>query len=737
MKNIKIRTKLLAGFILVAILSGIVGWVGYHGLKGVQAAQDEISENRLPALQSLMQLSLSQKSVWIAERGLINRRMMTKDIRKAQYEYIDNAFLLADSAWKVYESLSLTKQEKEIWTNFIPQWNNWKKEHQNVVDISIEKDKLIARGFDNNSKEISSIDDQAFEASLLARKASLATEKSLQQLISFNLKIVHEADISANKEANSATVMLIIFILIAIALALILGLTISGNIQGIIVSVNDQTKKLIDAAINGKLDKRAIPEDTNAEFREIIIGINNILDAVIMPLNVAAEYVDQIAKGKVPDKITDHYNGDFNIIKNNINQCIDGLGGLVEAGVVLQKMAINDYSKKVEGNYQGIYAEVAQSINFVNARIIHVVQIVENISKGNLSDLAELEKIGKRSDNDNLMPSIIILIKALLDITEKAKLISNGDLTVTITMRSDKDALMEALSEMVGRLNEIVVQIMESAQNVASGSGQLSSTATEIAQGANEQASSAEEVSSSVEEMNSTIQQNTDNAIQTEKIATATSENINKVSNGSIKSLEATRMIAEKIKIINAIAEKTDILAINAAIEAARAGEHGKGFAVVAAEVRKLAETSQRAAVEINTLSSDSLKITEEAGSLMLKVMPDIQKTATLVQEIAAASSEQSSGANQIAKAIDQLSQVTQQNSAAAEEMSSTAEELASQAESLQEAISFFNTGRVIKGDLKHNVQRTKNNIFEKKVNKTKGIKILEDTRNDSEFENF
>jgi methyl-accepting chemotaxis protein len=238
---------------------------------------------------------------------------------------------------------------------------------------------------------------------------------------------------------------------------------------------------------------------------------------------------------------------------------------------------------------------------------------------------------------------------------------------------------------------------MESAQNVSSGSGQLSSTAVQIAQGANEQASAAEEVSSSIEEMNSTIQQNTDNAVQTEKIAVSASQGIVDVTNAALKSLEATKLIAEKIKIINAIAEKTDILAINAAIEAARAGEHGKGFAVVAAEVRKLAETSQKAAIEINSLSSTSLKLTEEGGELMMKLTPEIQRTATLVQEIAAASAEQNSGATQIVKAIEQLSQVTQQNSAAAEEMSSTSEELASQAEALQEAISFFNTGKSIK----------------------------------------
>jgi methyl-accepting chemotaxis protein len=229
--------------------------------------------------------------------------------------------------------------------------------------------------------------------------------------------------------------------------------------------------------------------------------------------------------------------------------------------------------------------------------------------------------------------------------------------------------------------------------------------AVQISEGSTEQASSTEEVSSSMEQMVSNINQNADNAKQTEKIALQASGDITEGNKSVAITVDAMKKIADKIAVIGEIAEKTDLLAINAAIEAARAGEQGKGFAVVAAEVRKLAENSQAAAKEINELSKSSVRIADESGKLLQKIVPDIQKTAVLVQEIAAASLEQNSGAQQVNNAIMQLNAVTQKNSAAAEEMSSSAEELASQAEQLRETISFYKTGN--ESAIASNVRRT------------------------------
>jgi len=228
---------------------------------------------------------------------------------------------------------------------------------------------------------------------------------------------------------------------------------------------------------------------------------------------------------------------------------------------------------------------------------------------------------------------------------------------------------------------------------VSSGSHQLSSSAEQVSQGATEQAAAAEEASASMEQMAANIKQNADNAAQTEKIARQSSKDAEASGVAVSKAVGAMRTIAEKIGIVQEIARQTDLLALNAAVEAARAGEHGRGFAVVASEVRKLAERSQAAAAEISGMSSETVQAATQAGEMLVKLVPDIRRTAELVSEISAACREQDIGSSQINEAIQQLDKVTQQNASASEQISSTSEELAAQAGTLQSSIAFFRLG--------------------------------------------
>jgi len=290
----------------------------------------------------------------------------------------------------------------------------------------------------------------------------------------------------------------------------------------------------------------------------------------------------------------------------------------------------------------------------------------------------------------------VVLTKAITGPVIKgvsfAKAMAEGDFTrlLDIDQKDEMGVLAASLNEMVGKLREVVAEVQSASENVASGSEELSASAQSMSQGATEQAASVEEISSSMEEMSSNIKQNAENAQQTQSIAVKAAQDAREGGEAVISAVAAMKNIAEKISIIEEIARQTNLLALNAAIEAARAGEHGKGFAVVAAEVRKLAERSGSAAAEISDLSSSSVRVAEQAGTMLTKMVPDIQRTADLVQEIAAASQEQNSGADQINRAIQQLDQVVQQNASASEEMASTSEELSSQAEQLQSTMAFF-----------------------------------------------
>ena len=295
---------------------------------------------------------------------------------------------------------------------------------------------------------------------------------------------------------------------------------------------------------------------------------------------------------------------------------------------------------------------------------------------------------------------VIFVIRGIVLPLQEAVEVSNrmakGDLSKDISIRSKDEVgqLCRAMANMLSELRRVVGEVRAASEQVAAGSEELAASSIELSQGATEQASSVEEVSASMEEMTSSIGQNAENAQTTNSMTNQAATDTESGGQAVAETVIAMKQIADKIRIVEEIARQTNLLALNAAIEAARAGEHGKGFAVVAAEVRKLAERSGTAASEISELSISSVKVAEEAGELLGKIVPDIQKTAELVQEISAATNEQNEGSSQVNKAIQEMDKIIQQNASASEEVASTAEELSSQAVQLQQVIRFFKVGK-------------------------------------------
>jgi len=341
-----------------------------------------------------------------------------------------------------------------------------------------------------------------------------------------------------------------------------------------------------------------------------------------------------------------------------------------------------------------------------------------------------------------------MMVKPLNLEIEYAEKLAAGELDaeLDINQKDEMGILADALREMATKTSNVIVSVVDAANNLADASFQLSGTSQNISTGASQQASSIEEVSASIEEMTSNIQQNADNAKQTEGITNNVSDQVINGSEIILSSVESMEKIADKISIISDIAFQTNILALNASVEAARAGEYGKGFGVVASEVGKLADKTKAAASEINEISKSSVEIARKTKELMGDIVPSIQNSSLLVQEISAASKEQRDAADQINQAIQLLNDVSQQNAASSEEMATNSEEMSSQAEQLLNVIAHFKvdaTAHFHRSTKTANKQKLISRNKQSKTNKDAesygGVDInLNDSHDlDNEFEKF
>jgi methyl-accepting chemotaxis protein len=434
-------------------------------------------------------------------------------------------------------------------------------------------------------------------------------------------------------------------------------LVIRNNLNGLVKMMGDLLKEtdiLIQGAAVGELDKRANADMFQGGWKQLVVGVNDTVKNIAEPMKVTSDYVDQIARGIIPNQIATAYQGEYLVIRNNLNTLVKMMSDLLtETGGLIEGAANGELDKRANAaQFQGGWNELVTGVNQILDGIVLPVNEAVQV-------LMEMEK---------------------------------GDMTKTVNgnYKGQLNDFKNTVNNTIGKLSQVIGEVNAAASNIASASEEVSSTAQSMSQATNEQAASVEETSASVEQMGASINQNSENAKVTDGMATQAAKQANEGGAAVKETVSAMKQIAGKIGIIDDIAYQTNLLALNAAIEAARAGEHGKGFAVVAAEVRKLAERSQVAAQEIGELAGSSVAKAEEAGKLLDQIVPAINKTSDLVQEITAASDEQSSGASQINNAMNQLNTITQQNASSTEELAATAEEMSGQAEQLQQLMSFF-----------------------------------------------
>ena len=457
--------------------------------------------------------------------------------------------------------------------------------------------------------------------------------------------------------------------------------------------LSGETDRLTRAVQEGNLGIRGDADAFEGGWRELVTGINHLIEAFIHPIRMTAENIDRISKGDIPGTVTAEYKGDFNEIRNNINRLISNLR---ESVGVAEKIAQGDLSVRVSplSDRDILGMSLLQMVKTVKRIVKSINALTRSAREGKLDQRGEERLFGGeyagiiRGVNET-MDAVVIPLRLA---SEYVNRISEGDIPEMIAeeYKGDFNQMRASLNTMIEKLSGFAVEVRQAAGHVAAGSGQLSAGAEKVSQRTSEQSAGIEQISASMEEMAAMVDQNADNSRQTAAIAVIAAQRAQESGKAVEETVQAMKTISEKVGIIGDIARQTNMLALNAAIEAARAGEYGKGFAVVAGEVRKLAENSQKAAAVISRLSVSNLELAEKTGAGLRDMVSGIQKTSELVQEISASGLEQASGIAQVNKSIRELEHIIQENAAAAQEMAATGRDFSSQAEKLLRCVSFF-----------------------------------------------
>jgi methyl-accepting chemotaxis protein len=665
--DLKIGLKLQFSFILVAAIAGVIGWIGFSKVSQMKANGATLYAERLVPIQELVFANVAFWAQRTDQRDMLisndhaERRELAADIA-AQTQIINQRI-------EAYSKRKLLKEEQELLLKIRSSRERYLKLRAVFMDLALKGDAAKAR--------------TAIRGTEL-HDASQEVRNSLRALIDLDTRLAEQDEKANEVAASSARTEIVIFLVVGVALATALGLLLRRVIGQPLRSMQTAAEKLAVGDVNVDLAL-----DTKDELGELARSFRVMTEVI----QERASLAQKIAAGDVtvevqPKSAQDLLGHSFVQVVVTLRKLASEAEVLAEAAVAGDLAARGDCAQ-FQGGYRNIIDGFNRTLDAVVIPLNVTANYVDRISKG---ELPPLISDTYRGEFNKVKENLNTLIASMGDVTHAAEQIAQGDLTVLIRERSSGDKLMLALAAMVASLTRTVTDVRTIAGEVASASQAISNASVEVSNGASAQAASAEEASSSMQEMGSNIKQNADNAQQTDKIATKSARDAQESGKSVLEAVGAMKEIANKISIIEEIARQTNLLALNAAIEAARAGEHGKGFAVVAAEVRKLAERSQRAAGEINHLSGTTVKVSERAGEMLDKLVPDIQKTAELVQEITAASREQDTGSEQINKALQQLEKVIQQNASAAEEMASTTEELTGQADQLMSALGFFRT---------------------------------------------
>ncbi|MDD1727512.1 MAG: methyl-accepting chemotaxis protein [Methanospirillum sp.] len=466
---------------------------------------------------------------------------------------------------------------------------------------------------------------------------------------------------------------------------------IKQNLNTCIVAINnliEDSRMLSEGAVQGELSTRADPGRHRGDFRRIIQGVNATLDAVINPLNVAAEYVDRIAKGDIPPVITDPYNGDFNELKNNLNTCIQAINFLIEDTSSLNDLAVRGklLSRADPGRHSGDYRKIVEGMNATLDAVIE--------------PLHESMRVSQEFASGNFGARVDESLKVQGDFVEFKDALNQIGIELSRMMAMINDELFESVNVLSAASSEIL-----------SVTAELSSGTAQTATSVNETSATVEEVRKTTEITNAKAKNVSDKSQAVSKVALTGQESVEEILAGMthiqqqmesiagsvVKLSEQSQAIGEIIATVTDIAEQSNLLAVNASIEAAKAGEYGRGFGVVAQEIKSLAEQSKLATTHIRTILTDiqrgisstvisteqgtktvaiGLKLSSEARDAISVLSQNINEAAKAAIQITASSQEQVVGMDQISAAMESIRTAAQNNLEVTRQVEKTAKDL-------------------------------------------------------------
>jgi len=687
-RKVLLLTALALAFLVV------VGGAGYLGSSRLAEVIEQYDASEVPTFQALSRMATAVGRATGAASAVENGAL-DAEVHRKSLEMIDSQVLAAGEAAHTLLETKAVAGMAEMNAKAKPTFDAWGEDLKALEALARDRAAASTR---------------FAEAAAIQVKVTAQFEKlrgdsqQLLEVIDETVAVTHKDADALHARAATATAaarwVLSLAFLVAAGLLAFSGGLIARAVNRGLGALRQKSLQLTSAVSEGRLSTRADATSVDGEFRPIVEGMNQTMEAFTRPIQVTSEYVGRIAMGDIPPKITDRYEGDFNEIKENLNRCIDAIGALVQDAQALSLAAIEGkLSTRVDASkHQGDYGKVVAGVNGTLDAVV-----------GPINEAAQvLEKLAQRDLRARMAGSY----------------------------RGDHAKIKEALNATGEALHESLSQVAQAVNQVSTASAQIASSSQAVASGASEQASSLEETSSSLESMTSMTKQAAGNAQQANGLAqrakSAAIEGGTAMAHmtgamGKIKaSAEGTSQI---IKDINEIAFQTNLLALNAAVEAARAGEAGRGFAVVAEEVRSLALRSKEAANKTEELIRQSVKEADEGEvtakrvtQVLTEISGSVTKVTDIVAEIAASAKEQSAGIEQINKAMNQMNSVTQQSAASSEESSSAAADLSGQAGELAAMVGSFQLEGRAQGPALHGASAPPKNSLKALTSKVRRV---------------